>query len=359
MENDMKKIISLGLVLMLCFSLVTTAFAEENFTQLDKNNVESLTIYQVSDGYWELESSGSVLRKTDAMTIVPEKDYEGVYTNFDGAYFQEVEENIFILVDQVTLELNDYNSYLTLDNYNLPTEVMDGIASMAAFAKENNCTEAEVSLFVPATNARLNTLPRTQTSWNGFTFYNYQVYFTNFWTQWQPIVEKSATTQAALTAIKNISIDVAGAVSAPIGIATALYSNGLSCLEAWKAATGRIPIYGRTENAVMVDVCYDIYLKYTYYYDPIIKKERLGCSSQRAIIRQIETDTYLYSNHSGDKIRASVRPNRIYNTPNYLYPEETAYKHHLGIWTERVTGKVYSTTIEFAFPNFSWPSDWP
>lgn len=150
----------------------------------------------------------------------------------------------------------------------MPAEVLDGIATMAAFAKQNNCTDARATIFVTDLGiSSLNTLPRTSTTWNGFTFYHYQVYFTNMWTTWQTVAEAGQTTQAVLTAIKDLAVNAGGMASGPIGVVSNLYSLGATCLNAWTTATGKTPIYGNTSNKVMVDVSYDMYLKYTYYYE--------------------------------------------------------------------------------------------
>lgn len=122
-------------------------------------------------------------------------------------------------------------------------------------------------------------------------------------------------------------------------------------------------VFGRSAgNSIKIseDTQYDnIYLKYTYYYDPSLKMDRIGCSSQRAYIKEIDTDTYLYDSTGGCRVEQKTYPSASYNTTNYASPEAIAYEHYLSGWVERVKGKVYNKTIEFTYPSFSWPSDWP
>lgn len=256
-----------------------------------------------------------------------------------------------------------------LESYDLPPEAMNAVASMAALAEKNGCDSAKAAIFVSenTTNVSANSAQKavasqtskTKTTWDGKIFYNYQIYFTDMWTTWQTIAEKGATTKATLSAIKELTMNVAGSVSAPIGVATAIYSSAVSCLKAWQTATGKTPIYGNNSNKVMVDICYDIYLKYTYYYDKMDKREMLGCSTQKVKVKRIETDTYLYSSSGGQRLEKAVTPNKFYGTPNFNSPESKAYNYRNSPWTEKITGKVYSKNVKFAYPNFSWPSGWP
>ena len=150
-----------------------------------------------------------------------------------------------------------------------------------------------------------------------------------------------------------------GSASGTIGTAAKIFTTATSCLNTWMSITGKTPIYGNTNNKVMVDICYNIYLKYTYFYDAMLSQDRLGCSSQRAYVKQIDTDTYLYSSTGGQRVEQTVTPYKSYKTPHFDNPEQTAYNHYLSGWVETAKGKVYNKTIQFSFPSFTWPSNWP
>ena len=369
-----QKSFAVTLSLAMCLSMYSIVFAADvSVKEVEyANNAdetlfpEKVVVYQAKADEWTSNSASSI-GEQKSIVLCLDNQYEDVYTTESGQYFRRIDDENYIPSEKVNVALRDYDGYKLLKYYDLPSEVMNDIASMAALAEENGCTNAEASIFVSEESPTSSVVSaqksgresKIKTTWNGKTFYSYQIYFTNMWTTWQTIAEKSATTKAVLSAIKNLAMNAAGSVSTTIGVATAIYSGGVSCLDAWKTATGKTPIYGNTSNKVMVDIKYDIYLKYTYYYDKMDKREMLGCSTQRAKIREIDTDTYLYSKSGGKRLRKTVSPNKVYYTPNFISPEKTAYNHRNSPWTEKVTGKVYSKKVKFVHPSFSWPSGWP
>lgn len=360
----MKRIIALFLVVavVICYSGVVSAQTQSISLGIEETNSENWRIIaQGSDGTWTESSVVSNNITNSTLAIVPHTTYENIFQTRTGEYFLKVNENDYTPVQQITLSLNDYNTYEELKNYNMPEEVMEGIASMAALAEENNCTEANVVVFAEMAQASsgITTIPRTSTTWNGFTFYHYQVYFTNMFTEWQEIASGSQTTQAVLNTIKELIAIAAGSASGFLGTATNIFQGAATCLSAWTTASGQTPIYCDTSNSVYANITYDIYLKYTYYFDPNLQIERHGCSSQRVLIKYIDTDVFLYSLSGGHRLEQTVYPSKTYVSPNYYYPEQVAYYNHIGGWVETVQGSIYNKTIYFAYPAFTWPSDWP
>lgn len=358
----MRRTLSFLLVLVLLL-LNTTVFAL-NPDLSQKNEGGSVTIYCSASGEWSTDSETFASTKYTT-EIHADAQFEDIYISQDGTYFQKICDDTYLPVRPVVAPLSDYEAYEALKDYNVPSEVMDGIATMAAFAKENQCNDAKVTIFVSSpevtasTQATPNTYPRSTTVWDGKTFHHYIAYFTNLWTTWQTVAEAGATTSAALNAIKTLAVTAAGFSSGSVGVAANLFSAGATCLSTWKTATGKTPVYGNINNKVMVDICYYMYLKYTYYYDPILKVDRHGCSSQCAFVSRIDTDTYLYASTGGQRVEQTVYPRQTYESPHYRYPEETAFNHYFAGVTETVRGQVYNKTILFSFPNFTWPSDWP
>ena len=230
---------------------------------------------------------------------------------------------------------------------------------MAAAAEKNKNTNAEINLYVTASSSTPNTLPRTKTTWNSKTFYHYELYFTDLWTGWQTVASGSGISSSVLSSICDMTLNAIGSTSSKIGTIASVFGNGLTALEFWDAATTENPIYGNTSNKVMVDVCPDLYLKYTFYDDPTMGEEILGCATQKAKIKEIESSVYLYTQSGGKKVTGSITPNAWYYTPNYKSPEQTAYQHTISGWTERVQGVVYNKKVIFEFPDFDWPSTWP
>lgn len=355
----MKKVFCLFLAAIMLMSMSTSAFAaSSNNNELVSSG--DIYIYEESDGIFRTAKSRNV---TGAIRISPDEQFDNIYSaTSQKQYYQKTNDDEFVQVAKIDFNLTDYRAYTDIQKYSIPNEVLEGIASMAAWAEETNSENARGIIFVTDGKTRsedLNTYPVSTTTWDGMTFHHYQVYFTDMWTSWQTVAQKGATTEATLTAIKELAVTGAGMASGPLGVAATIYSAGATCLNAWKAITGKTPIYGNTNNKVMVDVNYNIYLKYTYYYDPFLQMDRLGCSSQRAYVKRVDTDTYLYTSTGGSRAEETVYPYKTYRTPNYNYPEETAYTYHLAGWVESVRGEVHNKTIQFSFPYFTWPSDWP
>lgn len=354
----MKKVLCIFLSAIMVMLLSTAGLAASQNNEIYFS--DDIYIYEESEGIFRTAKSRNVTR---TIRVSPDEQFDNIYlASSQEQYFQKTNDDEFIQVSKVDFDLTDYNAYTDIQKYSIPDEVLEGIASMAAWAEETNSENARGVIFISDGKARgenLNTLPVTTTTWEGKTFHHYQVYFTDMWTSWQTVAQKATTTEAILSLIKELAVSVVGSGNGLIGRATAIYSDGSNCLNAWKAKTGKTPIYGNTNNKVMVDVNYHIYLKYTYYYDPFLQMDMLGCSSQRAYINRVDTDTYLYTSTGGSRAEGTVYPYETYRTPNYNYPEETAYDFHLSGWIESVRGEVYNKTIQFSFPSFTWPSDWP
>lgn len=348
---------------MLIITMILSIKAPTVATSIDRDDNTfdaEILICEASDGTYKTVKTRNT---SDAIRISPDSQFDNIYFALSqNQFFQKTDDDEFIQVSKIEFDLTNYEAYIDIQNYAIPDDVLDGIASMAALAEETNSEDAHGVIFVSngvARSGEPNKLPVTTTTWDGKTFHHYQVYFTDMWTTWQTVAQKGATTESVLTAIKDLVVTAMGMASGSLGAAANIYSAGNTCLSAWKALTGNTPIYGNANNKVMVNVEYNIYLKYTYYYDPFLKMDRLGCSSQRAYVKRIDTDTYLYTSKGGSRALDTVYPYQTYRTPNYNSPESTAYDFHLSGWVESVQGKVYNTPIQFTFTDFTWPSDWP
>lgn len=354
----MKKLLCILMAAVMLFSCTVAAIAADMNVAIDGG--EEFFICESADGVFTTVQAKGV---NEVIKIVPEKEYDNIYYSVDkDIYFQKANDSEFIPVEKVVFQLTDYAEYKNIQDYMIPDEVLDGIASMAAWAQENNNEDARGVIFVAESNTKsgLNTYPMTTTTWDGYTFHHYQVYFKNMWTSWQTIAEQGSTTKAVLTTIKEISMFLAGYKYEELGTASSLFSGGKSCLEAWQAQTGKTPIYGNLNNKVMVDIQYDIYLKYTYNYNPV-KGDVFGCATQKATITRIDTDTYLYTSSGGERSEKTVYPNKTYYTPHYQEPEPEAILYLMGNTgpVESVKGSIIGKEILFSFPDFTWPSDWP
>lgn len=353
----MKKIIVLMLSILLSISFQTVAFAQQETKDTNEAGGD-ICIFENFDGTFTKYGSKCNLAK---LVVSPMEEFDGVYMSKDNKYFQKISDDTFTIVEKKEFNLIDYDANRQIQSYNFPEEVLKEINSMAAFAERQGYKDAKCVIFLGANGNKegLNTSPMVTSYWDGMTFHTYQVNFTNMYTEWKTVAEKGETTQAALSAIKDLAAIAGGLASGQIGIAVNLYNGGQSCLSVWKSATGSTPIYGNTNNKVMADICYDTNIKFTYFYDKMLNLDRLGCRTQRVYVKKIETDTYLYSASGGKKVSKVVRPNKAYKSPNYDNPEEKAFYNYISPWVEIVKGKIYNKTILYSYPNFDWPSNWP
>ena len=353
------------LSLIVCFSILLASFTVSGSveaTGTDSNETIPQNIwveYDDSVNCW-IKTLTTQEANNNAFLLQPYNDIDGVFVSELGEYYMQVDQESLIKVNKKTYPLSSYSSFQEISKLEIPPEVLKDIASMAAFTESNDCKNANVILFTKSDGlTRDNVLPRETTYYNGKTFYHYKIYFTNCWTGFQTISQGTSTTQAVLTTIKELTMLAISTYSSTIGTISSIYNAGRNCLQDWQASTGLTPIYCNSLNHVDVDICPDIYLKYTYYYDPVTDEELLGCSSQRAIIKQIDTNTYLYDSSGGTRVENSIYPYATFSSPHYVNPESTAYTYRYATWTETVHAKVYNKTIYFSHPDFDWPSSWP
>ena len=357
--NMKKRLISMLTTVTMLFSCTMVASANDIGTFMDAEKKELLIYEAENEVFMKVQEKGI----DNFIRVTQDNNYENIYCSTEkDVYFQKINDNEFVEVKKVEFQLTDYENYQNIQRYKMPKEVLEGIASMAAFAQENNNTDARCVIFVAENEAnnQLNTLPMVTTKKDGYTFHHYEVYFTDMWTSWQTVSEKGATTRGNLEAIKELVMFVVGEAKEKIGIAYTLFNAGRNCLEAWQLETGRTPIYGNSNNKVMMDINYDIYLKYTFNYNPV-RGETHGCSTQKVIVKQVDTDTYLYTSQGGARNEETEKKNQEYYTPNYKNPESEALLYIGGITgsVERAEGEVNDVLVYFTFPEFTWPSDWP
>ena len=346
------------LALLLCFTFMFT-LTTPVFASTNESINSTITLESNNDGTWSPIKERTTFKQKQTMTLNLKENADNIYVNKDNEYYQEIEDNIYIQVEEITLPATEYETYLTLQSYNYPQEVLDDVASMASYLNEKEIEDVNITIFVPSTNARLNSKGPVTTTWNGLTFHNYEVWFTQIPTGFQDIVKGSSATRAAVSAIQSLVINAVGSTTTQIGTAISLFSTGVDCLTAWQNARGTTPLFGYTQNAVQVNVTYDLYLKYTFYYNPVQDKDYFGCGSQKAIIRKVHTMEYFIDENGGDTIESELFPNKSYYSPNYNYPEETAFDFYLYGYSETVRGKVHNKNIIFTWPNYTWPSNWP
>lgn len=355
----MKKFLCLLLSSMMILSICTPVFA----TSSNKNQIVSsgdIYICEEADGLFRTAKNK---RANNTIKVTQYEQFDNIFLeSSQKQYYQKINEDEFIKVSKLDFALADYKSCTDIQKYSIPDEVLDGIEKMAAWAEETNNQNARGAVFVPSINSRddnLNTIPPTTTTWNGMTFHNYQVYFTNLNTGWQTIHEGANVTENILSAFTDVAVTVSGMVSGTVGLITSIFGIGMSCLDAWVNSTGKVPIYGDPNDKVMANITGNLYLKYTYYYHPALQRDILGCSTQLTYIQTVETDTFLYTSTGGERKQTIDYVYDVFRTPNYDHPEEKAFNFHSSCWIEQIACDVQGVDMYLPFKIFTFPSDWP
>ena len=327
---------------------------------LSDENEQVEEIYVIRKGNSIYVSSDKSINE-DSIRLLRDSQFESLYKDVAGNYYLNVCEGIYESVCKTECSLTKYDDYLQLSKLSLPEEMMNGIATAAAFQKDIGNEDAKLVLFISENETRglPNTLPTVTSTWNGHTFHSYQAYFTGMSTGWQTIARDGATTQAALSTIKELVATIGGVANPTFGLIYSIFDASSTCLATWMQITGLTPIYGQTTNMVQAKVNYTFYLKYTYYYDPATNTDLFGCETQRAYITKIYTDIYLCDSQGGHTVEKTKQPNTNLYTAHYQSPEQTAYENRNYCWVEAVHGKIYNKSINFTHPSFTWPSDWP
>lgn len=373
------------LSLLLVFSMLTAmmtvpSYALSNEDVCSSNKIARnavFTIHEEHPGIWGHKStthspSIQALNSTDVKTVqvYSDEQFDGIYRTSDGLSFQQIENDVFVPVKEVQASLGDYAACTALEQYKLPPEVMEAILSASKYVRQLDNSDASVSIFISDIPAKIktkagvsepNTMAMTSTTWNGYTFHNYAFYFTKLPTGWITIVKGSDTLAATLDYVKDL---VLWAGDEMLGGPISLFLSGVSCLDAWINADKPPIYYGNAQNKVQTKITFDLFCKYTYLWDGFA--DNLGCCSQRVLIREVDTDSFFYTSKGGDTRSDEIKPNKVFETPNYAHPEEYAFTFQGSIWIEKAIVKIpilesETITIDLSsfMPAYKWPSGWP
>lgn len=333
---------------------------------------ETLTIEKKSDGSFQL-ASRRLFSFSDSLDIYVDDEFESVYTTKDARHFQETQEGVYIEVEPISGSLTDYSTYQTMKNLNLPEEVLNDIAAMAANAEANELEGAGVTVFVPvqdsAMSARsgINEVTHSSTEYAGETFTHYEVYFTGMNSGWHTVKEGSDSRAVwnGISAVFFTVLEEAGSSvveSIPVvGPYVSLFMSGLGCIDAWEEATADTAITVNTENFSDARFFYTLYQKYTYFYVDDLDIERIGCRTKKIIVTKMETSTFMFSDSGGETVEKTIYPYETVKTTSYDSPEETAilFINQAYSQTEDIRADVGGMTYLIDGADFTWPSHWP
>lgn len=336
---------------------------QDNQITDDETNTNNVNVVLDKDGFYT-EIKNSYIKNQNIIELEIDKNYDNIFKSDNNVYFVKTADNEYQMVDKVTFDVKKFESYKAIEEYEIPQIILNDIASVAAYTEDMGCSDACVTLFIEKSNSlskstKPNTIARSKSVWQNKTFYHYQVYFTGLSTTWINLAMGGNTTEAALKSIKSLGFYVVGKATTTLGDVIDLFDVGKNCLDAWKAAKGTTPIYCNSENKVQAKLDYNLFFKYTFYYDPILKKECYGASTQRVYMTKLDTIVYLYDAKGGKQLESVQYPNQGINSTNYRSPERKAFEASNIGYTEKVYGKINKQRIIFATPTFDWPDDWP
>lgn len=350
---NLAKKCSVVLVILIFVSLCLPAFAETI-----PNG--AIWISPNGDNTWSAMHFTTRSANENAILVFPSEEYDNTYTTNNGQLFQEIESNVFVLVEELSLPLSEYSSYETLKLMEAPDEMLRDIAAMAAYEEAKGNENSEIIVLAPNAPTRsggYSTISHDFGHWNGKDFYNYQIIFTSLSTKWEDIVTGNQTTEAAVKAIEELVMIVGSDL---VGDAAPLFDIAQTLHDYFVEVTGQTPIYGSTENYTQARITYNVRLKYTYYYNESTGKEMFGYRSPRVDVTQIETTNYYLTNYGGRTVNNVEYPNKQYYSPDWDNAMELAYKNRfLGVYGEDIVGRIYNHPIYFTYPDFDIPSDWP
>ena len=257
-----RKLVSILCAVALLVSALPAAAAD---SEPNSAATENFVIVERSPGKWSRVptsyfSARFNLSNKNSVQVSADEQFDSIYKTTHGQYFQEIEEGVFTPVKEVRIRLNDHVACSELSQYNLPSEMMDTILSASQYIKQLNDNNASVSIFISdiSTDAVAKaspeepwTLAPQTTTWNGYTFHSYTMYFLQLPTGWVDVVNGANTTEKTLDFVKDLALYVGEQkLGAPLG----LFKSGLSCLGAWLNAGNSTVYYGNSNNKVQTQI---------------------------------------------------------------------------------------------------------
>ena len=348
----MRRNISIFLIIsILCASLSPSALA------VDSECKDMIFITKAPGNEYFMETTNLFASKISAKRLI---DFDGIYMTESGQYIQRVANGNYIPVDKVALSLGDSQLKQTLAIYDLPVNIYNDILNMQKLAEATECADTAQAVFFTPPNTRSTMPDETYIDDSGRKFIDRQVYYTNMSTGPQ-MVEAPSVTKDLLQSLKEITM--LGVGFTPAGTAISITETGVTLWDIWSDRhPGVTDITFHNTNYFWIQLRYNILSKFTYYYDEALDYEYLGCTTQKARITQIETETYTFLEDIGGATERTTdyNPDAEYFSTNFDYPYDLAFDHRYVTYTERVSAqigpyKIDGKEIEIRF-TFAWPT---
>lgn len=321
----MKRIISLFCIAIFIISTTGTAFAMA--TDRESISKGSEFIYpetiELNDEneIVTLENNNLHEKKTLIKT-----DFEAIYADDTNQYYEYIDETQVLPVEKEVLEFDKTtNIEVTFQNLDLPKEVIEELQKRQ-LQLDDGITK-EITLFMPRKGITRNTSGPEYYSYKGQSFYDYTLYELNDFTRYI-VVKKGTSASDFAHALKTGLLTAAGFSKTVSG-----YAAGYTIFEEFLNFFGVKTVYPTPDDCVEMSHYFDHYTKLTYMKVPSPTGTTWYCGNiaQKMKMKQVEIrQKYEIKNSAGEYEKRAKETTKDLSgelaSPNFKSPKEIVYK---------------------------------
>ncbi len=340
----MKKVVSLISIVSIMFGSVIPISAYGEI--INENAI--VTQYSVAEykghGEYVLCDSGTV-NLCNNLDTMSEGDYIGVTPTVDSEiyyiegnkYLVNAYEDKYLLSEKVVIDSQLYDNNITLfDEYNIPSDIKEGIEKVIDAQKALGNDDLGIELFVPT--AMPNDIQIMANEPLGTVYYDYEYnghvfrmkdYSVKYYNLASGMIEKTGTS-ALMTAkaFVDFVLSIPGVVSGVAEHVVTAFGLFETAYDLYVSIYGPI-VEGSSDDLLYTNLIYDRIAKFTYAPDPIYGDyPNIGCYSHKVWLNR--HDTYQYYSATGEGYLAQESIDREFYSPNFREPAPAAIRNGIG-----------------------------